>query len=273
MIYLLVAVGFSLVFSILRVANFAHGEFYMLGGIVALIMYAQMGVPFALTVILAAIVVGIFGAAVERLILRPFRSNELNGMIVLLGVSIILQNIGLLIYGSESHGLPAPATGLIRVGPIFFPLSRLVVLAGCIVIFTLFWLLISQTQLGRAMRAMAQDPEVARQQGIRLDRVFPIAFGLGVGLAGAAGALMAPLNGVSPFVGLTPMIKAFMVVVLGGVGSIPGAALGGLLIGLIESILYTTVGSVISEIFLMLLIILILIVRPNGLLGYRARET
>ncbi len=273
MIYLLVAVGFSLVFSILRVANFAHGEFYMLGGIVVLITYAQMGLPFALSVIIAAVAVGLFGALVERVILRPFRSDELNGMIVLLGLSIVLQNVALLIFGSESHGTPAPARGLVRIGPLFFPLSRLVVLGSCAVIFGLFWILISRTQLGRAMRAMAQDPEVARLQGIRLDRVFPIAFGLGVGLAGAAGALMAPLNGVSPFVGLTPMLKAFIVVVLGGIGSVPGAALGGLLIGLIESVLSTMVGSVISEIFLTALIILILIIRPNGLLGQQARET
>lgn len=146
-------------------------------------------------------------------------------------------------------------------------MSRLFVLCAAIVVFGLFWLLMARTKLGRGMRALAQDPEAALLQGIRAERLIPVAFGLGVGLAAVAGALMAPLFSVSPFMGSTPMLKAFVVVILGGLGSIPGAAVGGLLLGMIESFAGTLLSAAAADVLQLVLVIVILLARPRGLMG------
>jgi branched-chain amino acid transport system permease protein len=165
--------------------------------------------------------------------------------------------------------MPDIVTGTLAIGPFSFPWSRLVVIAAAAFIFVCFWLFMQRTRLGRAMRAVAQDTETALIQGIRVNYIYPLAFGISVALAALAGALMGPVFSVSPFVGLTPMLKAFVVVILGGLGSVPGAVVGGLLLGMIESFTATTFGSLVSDILQLLLVILILLVRPAGLLGQR----
>lgn len=268
-IYVLMAVGFSLVFGILRVVNFAHGEFYMLGGFAFAFTWGQWGLPFPLALILSAVLVALLGIVVERGIFRRFRGQELNSMIAALGLAIILQNVALLVFGPSPRAMPGPVSGVVELGPLVFPASRLFVLAAALVIFGGFWALMSMTKLGRAMRALAQDPEIALIQGIRIDRITPIAFALGIGLAGIAGCLMAPLFSVSPFVGLVPMLKAFIVVILGGLGSVAGAALAGMLLGVIESVTGTFFGAAVTDMLQLGLVILILLVRPWGLLGHK----
>jgi branched-chain amino acid transport system permease protein len=266
-IYVLIAVGFTLVFSIMRIVNFAHGEFYMVGGFGLLFVYSQWDVPFALALLITAAMVVVAGAVIERVVFRHFRGDELNAMIASLGLAIIIENTVLIAFGPSPRTVPSPLSGTLVLGAIALPRARLFVLGASIVVFGLFWLLMACTKIGRAMRAMAQDPEAALIQGIRAERLIPITFGLGVGLAAVAGALMAPLFSVSPFMGNTPMLKAFVVVILGGLGSIPGAAIGGVLLGMIESFAGTMLSAAAADVLQLVLVIAILLVRPRGLMG------
>ena len=225
--------------------------------------------PFIVCLAIAALTIGILGMLIERTLIQPFRSDEMSGMIATLAISVIIQNGAVLLWGPAPRAMPDIVTGTLAIGPFSFPWSRLVVIAAAALIFTAFWLFMQRTRLGRAMRAVAQDTETALLQGIRVNYIYPLAFGMSVALAALAGALMGPLFSVSPFVGLTPMLKAFVVVILGGLGSVPGAVVGGLLLGMIESFTATIFGSLVSDILQLLLVILILLVRPAGLLGQR----
>ena len=267
--YMLMAVGFTLVFGIMRVVNFAHGEFYMLGAFTAFFAYADWEMPFIVCLAIAAITIGILGMLIERTLIQPFRSDEMSGMIATLAISVIIQNGAVLLLGPAPRAMPDIVRGTLAIGPFSFPWSRLLVIAAAALIFIVFWLFMERTRLGRAMRAVAQDTETALIQGIRVNYIYPLAFGISVALAALAGALMGPIFSVSPFIGLTPMLKAFVVVILGGLGSVPGAVVGGLLLGLIESFTATIWGSLVSDILQLLLVILILLVRPSGLLGQR----
>jgi branched-chain amino acid transport system permease protein len=267
--YMLMAVGFTLVFGIMRVVNFAHGEFYMLGAFAAFFTYVHWEMPFIVCLAIAALTIGILGMLIERTLIQPFRSDEMSGMIATLAISVIIQNGAVLLLGPAPRAMPDIVRGTLAIGPFSFPWSRLLVIAAAALIFIVFWLFMERTRLGRAMRAVAQDTETALIQGIRVNYMYPLAFGISVALAALAGALMGPIFSVSPFIGLTPMLKAFVVVILGGLGSVPGAVVGGLLLGLIESFTATIWGSLVSDILQLLLVILILLVRPSGLLGQR----
>lgn len=269
MLYLLMAIGFTMVFGIMRVVNFAHGEFYMLGTFVLFFTVARYEIPLVLGLVAAALVIGLVGAGIERVVFRPFRGDELSGMIASIGVSIIIQNLALLAWGPNPRAMPSYVSGILELGPLVFPWARVFVIAAAALILALFYLFVTYTRLGRAMRAVVQDTEVALLQGIRAERIYPLAFGVGVGLAGLAGGLMAPIFSVSPFAGMTPILKAFVVVILGGLGSVAGAVLGGLLLGLIESFTSTFWGATMADIIQLLLVMLILVFRPWGLLGQR----
>lgn len=272
MIYVLMAIGFTMVFGIMRIVNFAHGEFYMIGAFLFAILYDSYEMPFAVSVVFSIGATALLGLLLERIVFRRFRGNELNGMIASVGVALILQNSALLMWGSSTRTVPPVISGVLSVGGVVFPWSRLVVIIGAIVAVMSLNLLIAHTRLGRAMRAVAQDAEIAQVQGIRVDVIFPVAFVLGVSLAAFAGVLMAPVLSVSPFIGLAPTLKAFVIVVIGGLGSVPGAVAGGLLIGLIESFAGTFVSASLSEILQFLVVIAVVLLRPQGLLGRKERE-
>ncbi|MGB3071659.1 MAG: branched-chain amino acid ABC transporter permease [Ottowia sp.] len=267
--YLLVAVGFTLVFSIMRIVNFAHGEFFMLGGFAVYFGSVTMGLPYGIALLLAALAVGLIGVGIELLVFRPFRSDELNAMIASLGLAIIVQNVALVAFGPNPRSMDLPMEGAVEIGDLTVPAPRLFVMASAVAVFLIFHGLMAHTRLGRALRALAQDPETARIQGIRTERMIPLAFGIGAALAATAGALMGPVFSISPFTGSAPMLKAFIVVILGGLGSIPGAALGGLLLGIFESLTGTLLGAAISDVLQMLLVIAVLMFRPWGLLGQK----
>lgn len=272
MLYMLMAVGFTMAFGIMRVVNFAHGEFYMIGAFTAFYLVTSLNLPFLLALAVATAGTAALGALLERLVFQRFYGDELNGMIVALGLSVVLQNLALIVWGPTARTLSSPFGGVLSVGPLTFPWERLFALSAALVIVLAFWLLMARTQIGRAMRALAQDKEVALMQGVRANRVYPLAFALAVGLAAVAGVLMAPIFSVSPFAGHTPMLKAFVVVILGGLGSIPGAVLGGLLLGSIESLSGTLLGATTADILQLALVIGLLLFRPWGLLGQRERE-
>jgi branched-chain amino acid transport system permease protein len=272
MIYVLMAIGFTMVFGIMRIVNFAHGEFYMIGAFLFAVLYGSNDVPLVLSAVLAIAATALLGLVTERVVFRRFRGNELNGMIASVGIALIIQNSALLIWGSSPRTVPPVVSGVLSIGGVVFPWSRLVVIIGAIVAVVLLNLLVAHTRIGRAMRAVAQDAEIAQVQGIRVEIIFPVAFVLGVSLAAFAGVLMAPVLSVSPFIGLAPTLKAFVIVVIGGLGSVPGAVAGGLLIGLIESFAGTFFSASLAEILQFLVVIAVVLLRPQGLLGRRERE-
>ncbi|SFU26504.1 branched-chain amino acid ABC transporter permease [Paraburkholderia aspalathi] len=267
LLYLLMAVGFTLVFGVMRIVNFAHSEFYMLGAFAAWLFVSHWSVPFPIAVGATFVLAVIGGWIVEWLVLKPFRHDELNGMIATIGLAMVLQSLALIAFGPDPQFMPSVADGSLELGPITLPISRLVVVGFSLAVLIVLYGFLGWTRWGRALRAVVQDMEVATVQGIRAKLVYPLGFGIGVGLAAIAGALMAPLFSVSPFIGETPLLKAFIVVILGGLGSIPGAALASILIGVAESLGSTYFGGNVSDIAIFVLVMLILTVRPTGLLG------
>lgn len=269
MLYLLMAIGFTLAFGIMRIVNFAHGEFYMAGAFVLYVCVVMLGMPFIAAAAIAFLAALGLGALLERTTLAPFRTDELNGMITTIGLGMIIQNAALWVFGPNPLSLPSVVSGVVRLGPFVFPAARLFAIALSAVVLALFLVFMLYTRTGRAIRAVVQDREMAEVSGIRADFIYPLGFGLAVALAAVAGALMAPLFSVSPFIGTTPLLKAFIVVILGGLGSIPGATLASMLLGITESVTSTFFSGSTADIMLFLLVVLVMIVRPGGLLGQR----
>jgi branched-chain amino acid transport system permease protein len=267
LLYLLMAVGFTLVFGVMRMVNFAHGEFYMLGAVTVYFFTGVFHLPFLVSVALTFFGAIALGALMEWLILQPFRRDELNGMIVTVGLAMILQNVALIIVGPDPLSMPAVAEGTLQLGSIVVPNSRVYVVGFALLVLALLYIFLRYSRPGRALRAVVEDFEIASIQGIRARIYYPLGFGLGVGLASIAGALMAPIFSVSPFVGAAPLLKAFIVVVLGGLGSIPGAAFAGLVLGLCESYASLFFDSSTADMFIFAAVMSMLVLRPKGLLG------
>lgn len=267
LLYLLMAVGFTLVFGVMRIVNFAHAEFYMLGTFACFVLVTQLGIPFFPSVLLTFALAVVAGWVVEWGVLKPFRHDELNGMIATIGLAMVLQNGALMVFGPDPQSMPSIAQGVLRFGDLAVPNSRIAAVASSIVVLAGLYVFLRYSRTGRALRAVVQDLEIAQIQGVRAGLIYPLGFGVGVGLAAVAGALMAPLFSVSPFNGSGPMLKAFIVVILGGLGSIPGAALAGLLLGITESVASTFLSTSLADILIFILVIVMLVVRPSGLLG------
>lgn len=267
LLYLLMAVGFTLVFGVMRMVNFAHGEFYMLGAFGAYFFTTHLQLPFLAAVGLTFVGAIVLGGLIEWIILKPFRRDELNGMIVTIGLAMILQNLALIFFGPDPLSVPSVAQGMTKVAGIVIPNSRIyVVFFACLVLVLLYFFL-RRTRSGRALRAVVEDFKIASIQGISSRIYYPLGFGIGVGLAAIAGALMAPLFSVSPFIGSTPLLKAFIVVILGGLGSIPGAAIAGLALGLVESYASLFLSGSTADMLIFIVVMIMLVLMPRGLIG------
>ena len=265
--YILMALGFTLIFGVLRIVNFAHGEFYMLGAFFVLTAIVKLEVNYLLAAILAVLAIGLLGYLTEEVIFRRFRDKELEGMIIALGLSILLQNLGLVAWGPYDLSIPPVFTGVLKIGTLFYPMERLMVVLLSFLLMAGFYLFLKKTRLGLAIQAIAQDTEIARVQGMRINRLYPLAFAVGTGLAAAAGAVIGPLFQLNPWMGIMPQVKAFIVVILGGIGSIPGAFLGGLILGVAESFVSTYASKALADLLGFILVIGILLFRPSGLFG------
>lgn len=266
--YVLMALGFTMIFGVLRIVNFAHGEFYMLGAFFVLTAIVKLQIGYFPAVVIAVISVGLLGLFTEEVIFRRFRDKELEGMIVALGLSILIQNLGLVTWGPYDLSIPPVFTGVLKIGSMFYPVERLMVVLLSFLLMAGFYLFIKRTKLGLAIQAIAQDTEIARVQGMRINRLYPLAFAIGTGLAAAAGAVIGPLFQLNPWMGIMPQVKAFIVVILGGIGSIPGAFLGGFILGVAESFVTTYTSKAIADMLGFILVICILLFRPSGLFGH-----
>jgi len=267
MVYVLVALGLTLIFSILEIINFAHGEFYMLGGYVTYYVFAVFGLNYFATLGLAILAVGLAGVVAERLIFRYLRGKTLNAFIVSLGLLWVMQAGAQLSFGVLDKPVPSAFSGIVRAFGLVISVERLVVSLSSVVLITGLYLFLRWSRPGRAMRAVAQDADAAALQGVDIELVSALGFGIGCALAGGAGGLLAPLFAVSPAMGALPVVKAFIIIIIGGMGSLPGAVVGGLLLGSVEGLGSLFFGSAAVNVLGFLVVILVLLVRPRGLFG------
>jgi branched-chain amino acid transport system permease protein len=270
-IYILMALGFTLMFGIMGIVNFAHGEFAMLGGFLTLYFVQYFHLSPLVSLPLAALLAGTVSLFLERLVLRPFYQREYQGMIATLGLSMMMIYLGVIVFGVSQRSIPPAYSQIFVLGPARIPADRLVVLSIAAVTLAGFFAFMRFTKAGLAMRVVAQDIETAQVQGINARAYYRGAFFAATALAGLAGGLLGQLYSLSPFMGATPLVKAFTVVILGGLGSIPGAALGGLLLGMADSALATYYGASAAQFASFGVIMLILALKPQGLLGRAGR--
>jgi len=275
LILTLVALGLCLIFGIMRIVNFAHGEFYMLGGFGVWLFYAEhlipLGLPptihYIIALILSVILVGLLGMIVERFLFRPFLGNPESTMIVSFGVMLILQAGALITFGIRDKPFASPFRGNITFFGIPLSLERVAVIICGILFIIAMYLFIQRTKMGKAMRAVAQDVEAASVIGVNISRIFSLAMGIACGMAAAGGALVGPIFYVNPYMGVDPIMKAFVAVVLGGMGSLPGTVIGGFIIGMVESFVTTYLGGHVAMMAVFLIMIGILLFKPTGILG------
>jgi branched-chain amino acid transport system permease protein len=269
-IYAMLAVGFTLIFGVARILNLAHGAFYALGAYLVYTLTANAHLPLWASAVIAVVLVAFFGVGVERVLVRPLRRSMLAVLMITLAVSLMVEQVLLLIFGSEARNVPSMVSTTFHVGAADISGQRIVALSGGIVILIALWLFMQRTRLGAAILAISQDAEAALYMGIPSDRIYSIVMGLSAGIAAAAGVLVAPFQTVIPGMGLLPLVKAFAIVVVGGLGSIPGSIVGSLLLGYIETIVAFKVSIEWSQIVSVAAVLLTLIIRPAGFFGKRA---
>ena len=271
--YALLGIGLTLIFGLMNVVNFAHGEFYTLGAYVTFAALALAGLNFVLAVAAAIAVGAVVGAAAERLLLRPLRHASIDTvMLVMIGLWIAMQNAELLGWGGVAKAIPHPfPTAPVVMGPVSVAPIRLFVLGTVLVLIIGSHLLIHRTRLGTAMRATFQDRETAALMGVDIGGVHTLTFAFGSALAAAAGALLGPIFLVYPSMGDLASLKAFSVVILGGLGNFAGATLGGLILGIAEEMGAGYVSSGYRDAVGFVIIILVLLFRPSGLFARAER--
>lgn len=277
-IYALMALGLTLIFSILGVINFAHGEFYMLGGYASYyILTAFTGLHPLWAVPIAGIIVALLGLVFERIFLRPMHLDQIErpgeyAILVTFGLSFFLLNLALAVFGPYPHRPPSFFEGTVKLGTVSVSADRLTASIMAMVLLGLLLLVINRTWIGKALQAVSQDKQAAAVVGINPLAMNSIAFALGAGLAAMAGALLAPSFSVTPDVGAVPSIRSYVIIVLGGMGSIPGSILGGILIGLVESFgagYFPDPSRALNykTVFGLVIFALVLLLRPRGLFG------
>lgn len=271
--YALLALGFTLIFGILGVVNFAHGGFYAMGGYVAYYCTIVLGLPYPVGLLVALISTVTLGWLLEVFILERVIDDHQATLMVTIGFNLVIATSILVIFGALSPEFPFPISGVWRSGDIYIPYANMVVLAVCLVAITIVYWLVYRTNVGRAMRAMAEDRAVASALGMRTKALFPFAFAVATGLAGVTGALVSPILALSPHVGDAVLAYSFITVILGGLGSVTGATIAAFVVGLVDSYAAVYLGGSKGALTLFVLVLVILVVRPQGLFGKEARRS
>lgn len=271
--YALLGIGLTLIFGIMRVVNFTHGELYAFGAYCMYALVMLLGVNFFLALVLAMVLGTLLGASIEILLLNRLRGADIDTtMLVMIGAWIVMQNTEQLVWTGVAHSINSPfPTSPLVLGPLSVSWNRVYVFVIALVLIGGTYYLVNRTRLGKAMRATFQDRDTAALMGIRIDRIHTATFALGSGLAAAAGALLGPVFVVNPTMGDLAASKAFAIVILGGLGNITGATLGGFILAFVEEIGAGYISSGYRDAMGFLLIILILLMRPTGLFARKER--
>lgn len=274
-VYAIIALGYTMVYGIAKMLNFAHGDVIMIGGYVAYLAFSALGLPAVLAIVAAIAVCTLLGIIIEKLAYKPLRSaTSLAVLITAIGVSYFLQNAALLIWSSNPKVFPSLlGKGSVELGSATVSYTALITILACIVIMVALTLFTSRTKMGKAMRAVSEDKAAAQLMGINVNRTISVTFAIGSGLAAVAGVLLcSAYPTLMPTTGSMPGIKAFTAAVFGGIGSIPGAMLGGILLGIIEIFAKAYISTQFSDAIVFAVLIVVLIVKPTGLLGKKISE-
>ena len=271
-LYALVALGLTLIYGVLHIINFAHGALLMLGLYAVYFLNVQFGIDPYVALLIVPPAMFALGYGLQRGIIgRASHGRDENILLVTLGLSIIIENLSLFFFRSDTRTIDTPYSfDVVEIFGAFLPYPKVVAFVGALVTAALLWLLMSRTDLGRAIRALAKERKGAQLVGINADHVFAMSFGLGVACLGVAACLLLPSYYVNPQVGGGFVLIAFTIVVLGGMGSFVGALIGGLIIGVVEALGGLFLGESLGQIGIFLIFILVLIFRPTGLFGAKA---
>jgi branched-chain amino acid transport system permease protein len=273
-IYALVSVGLTLVFGVIRLVNFAHGEFLMLAMYLTYFLFQYLGLDPLLAMLVVAPALFVFGVIVERTVIVPtLNAPHVVQVFATLGVSLVMQNLALFFWSANFRSVTTwYSTATFTAGPVLVSVPRLVAFAVAFAIALVLYVFLRTTWLGKAIQATAQHRSAAMLMGVDVDRIYRVTFGLGSACVGIAGALLLPIFPVYPQIGVDMILVAFVIVVLGGLGSVPGAMLGGLIIGVVETASGYIIETNWKQAVYFVLFIVVLVLRPAGLFGVRGME-
>ena len=277
-VYAIIALGYTMVYGIAKMLNFAHGDVIMIGAYIALLTMSQAGMSPVIAVVAAVIVCTVLGVLIERIAYKPLRnaSSSLAVLITAIGVSYLLQNIALLVFGANTQTFPSVITwsGIsLAGGQLNISGVTIVTIAACLIIMAVLMTFVQKTKPGQAMRAVSEDKGAAQLMGINVNGTIALTFAIGSALAAIAGVLLcSAYPSLTPYTGAMPGIKAFVAAVFGGIGSIPGAFIGGLLLGIIEILGRAYISSQMAHALVFAVLIVVLLVKPTGLLGKKIQE-
>jgi branched-chain amino acid transport system permease protein len=271
-IYVLMALGMVLIYGVMHVLNFAHGVLFMVGGYMAHLFFFNLTGSYPLAILCSMLALGLIGILLERTIFRALRDNLRMQIVASLGLILIIQNGVVQLWGPHALQMrPATVDQLVRIGPLSFTVQHFVIIGVVAAAVTALYLFLTRTRLGTAMRATSQHPEAAVVVGINPNRVYTITFAIACMLAGLGGSLLGPLFLIFPQMGDAPMLKALSAIIIGGMGSVPGAIVGGLGIGIVESLSTLAIPTDYRDTVVFGILILMLLVRPWGIFGVRVR--
>lgn len=274
-IYALLALGYTMVYGIIKLINFAHGDIYMLGAFWGYYVINQLHFNFWLALASSMLFCALVGVVIEYLAYRPLRNSpRIAALITAIGVSFLLENGMAYTFSSNVRSFPqVMKVTQYHLGSVSISNIQILILVVSIVLMILLQLIVQRTKMGKAMRAVSVDPDAAQLIGINIDRTISFTFALGSAMAGAAGVLIGLYyNSIDPLMGMTPGIKAFVAAVLGGIGLIPGAAIGGFVIGLLETLMQSIGFSAYKDAAVYAVLIIILLIKPAGILGKKIKE-
>jgi branched-chain amino acid transport system permease protein len=270
-IYAMLALGFALVFGVARILNLFHGSFYALGAYLAWVLTVRLSLPPVLALAICVLVIGAFGALFERIFVAPLRAQPIAILMMTLATGLFAEQALLLVFGSQALSIPSLVSGPVTILGVNVGAQRLLTALLGLVATLALWAGLNYTRLGSAILAVSQDPLGARLVGIPSERIFRMVFALSAGLAALAGVLSAPFLSVQPSMHLLPLVKAFAIVIVGGMGSLGGAILAAFLIAFTETAVAFYVSASLAELVALVAVFAVLVVRPQGLFGKRAR--
>jgi branched-chain amino acid transport system permease protein len=265
-VYSLVALGLTLVYGILHIPNFAHGALYMIGGYITLTMMTNFGIHYWLAMIVSIIVVGLLAVLMERLVFYPLRdANPIQDNIAAIGMLLFLEAFAQFVWGAEYQTMPTPYGQVVDIFGLTFTMQRILIIGAAILVMVLLNIFLKKTYTGASIIAMSQNREGANLVGINTNKVAMLTFFISGGLATIASSISSPINLVFPGMGNLVILKAFVIIILGGMGSVPGAILGGYILGFTESLGATYLSNDYKDIIAFVLLVIILSVKPTGL--------
>lgn len=277
-VYAIIALGYTMVYGIAKMLNFAHGDVIMVGGYVVFTVVSTMGLPPALAILVAVIACTVLGVTIERIAYRPLReaASPLAVLITAIGVSYLLQNLALLFFGANTKSFSSVVTIpplKLMDGQLSISGETIITIAACIVIMIVLTWFVNKTKSGQAMLAVSEDKGAAQLMGINVNGTIALTFAIGSALAAVAGVLLcSAYPSLTPYTGAMPGIKAFVAAVFGGIGSIPGAMIGGILLGIIEILGKAYISSEMADAIVFSVLIIVLLVKPTGILGKNIQE-